>query len=429
MKRPSKKFVALALCALLSIGVATAAAFMFGKKEAASLTVSAGLQHLADDAYLAASAPVGQSVSFTPEWFDSRLSGSAVTSITVTALPPATEGLLKLGHGTVSLGQVIPRETISYLSFVPNEGIRESSFSFMPTTTDGASGYSLACRLSLTDSVNCCPAATKTVTPVSSHASITISGTLVAEDPEGDPVRYEILSYPSGGTLSLDPVSGVFQYTPDADFSGEDRFVWRAQDIHGALGEAVSASITVRELTTGYFFSDIGDGNTQSAALLVSEAGLMGGEMVGGKQYFHPDRALTRAGFVAILMKAAEIEAPDTDSTGFADDDEIPRGMKGAIAYAREQGWLGEEERFRPHDAITRAEAAEIAAKVLRLDAPGYADTVTDFSSIPVDVADALYAIYEGGYITTMADGSLAPTGVLNRADGARFFARVLVKG
>ena len=42
MKRPSKKFVALALCALLSIGVATAAAFIFGKKEAASLTVSAG---------------------------------------------------------------------------------------------------------------------------------------------------------------------------------------------------------------------------------------------------------------------------------------------------------------------------------------------------------------------------------------------------
>ena len=426
MKRPSKKVLTLALCGVLAAGVTVGTALTFGEKEAESLTVSAGLQQLADSAYLACAAPVGESITFTPSWFDTAMGGGTVSAITVTALPPATEGVLKLGQSTVSLGQVIPRGTLSYLCFVPNEGVRESSFSFMPAGTEGGAGYTLSCRLSLTDSVNCCPTGTKTVTAVSTHSSIALTGTLCAEDPEGDALRYEVVSYPTGGTLSLDSVSGIFTYTPDADFTGEDTFVWRVQDIHGAISEPVSVSVTVRALTSGYLFGDITEGNVQSAALRVSEKGLMSGEMVGGKHYFHPEKHLTRAAFVAILLDAAEIKTPDAEDTGFSDDADIPRGMKGAIRYAREQGWLGDDTAFRPNDAITRAEAAAIAAKVLSLDAPGYAETVTDFAAIPVDVADALYAIYEGGYLSTMADGSLAPAGALTRGDAAKFFTRIL---
>ena len=426
MKKAKRKILTLALCGILAAGVTVGAALLFGEKEAASLTVSAGLQHLADDALIACAAPAGQSISFTPEWFDTALGGGAVSAITVTALPPATEGVLRLGHSAVALGQVIPRETISFLSFVPNEGVRESSFSFMPAGLDGGAGYTLRCALSLTDSVNCCPSATKTVTPVSTHSSITLTGTLCAEDPDGDAVRYEIVSYPTGGTLLLDSVSGVFTYTPDSDFTGEDCFTWRAQDVHGGISAPVSVSLTVRALTTGNLFSDIAEGNVQSAALRVRDKGLMTGEELGGKHYFRPDGQLTRAAFVAILLKAADINAPDANETGYTDDADIPAGMKGAIRYAREKGWLGEDTAFRPNDAITRAEAAAIAARVLALDAPGYADTVTDFAAIPVDVADALYAIYEGGYLFTMADGSLAPAGVLTRGDAARFFSRIL---
>ena len=102
--------------------------------------------------------------------------------------------------------------------------------------------------------------------------------------------------------------------------------------------------------------------------------------------------------------------------------------MRGAVKYAREQGWLGEDTVFRPQDAITRAEAAAIAAKVLGLSAPGYQDTVKDHAGIPVSVVDALYAAYEGGYLATSADGSLSHAAALTRGDAAIFFARVLEK-
>ncbi|MBQ9777617.1 MAG: S-layer homology domain-containing protein [Clostridia bacterium] len=422
----NKKTALFTLCTLVA-AIAIGAAVLFLHQETAqSLTVSAGLQQFADQAYLACSAPVGQSVSFTPEWFDQTLQGGKVSAITVTALPPATQGQLKLGHASLSVGQVIPRQTLSYLHFVANEGVRESSFEFMPSTTDGSSGYTLCCQLSLTQSVNCCPTGSKTVTAVSTHSTVAIGGTLVAQDPEDEGVRYEILSYPEHGTLTLDRVSGVFSYMPSDGFVGEDRFTWRAQDLRGAFSEPAEVSVTVRELTNGYLYTDVDNGNIQSAAQRVSENALMSGEVMGGKHYFHPDRALSRAAFVAILMEAADIDFPETESTGFEDDAEIPRGMKSAIAYAKEKGWLGSETHFRPNDPITRAEAAKIAAAVLELDAPGYTETVEDFAAIPVDVADALYAIYEGGYLTTLADGTLAPAGALTRGDAARFFARIL---
>ena len=226
--------------------------------------------------------------------------------------------------------------------------------------------------------------------------------------------------------MQLDATTGSFSYRPADDFSGEDRFTWRAQDPQGGFSETATVNVTVHPLTTSQIFTDIADGITLSAALRVTERELMSGEAIGGKHYFHPDRALTRGAFVAMLLKAADIEFPEADDTGYEDDAEIPKGLKGAIRYAKEQNWLGDGARFRPHDPITRAEAAKIAAAVLGLAAPGYHETVEDFDSIPVSAADALYAIYEGGYISTLADGTLAPMGELTRGDAAKFFAKIL---
>ena len=42
-----------------------------------------------------------------------------------------------------------------------------------------------------------------------------------------------------------------------------------------------------------------------------------------------------------------------------------------------------------------------------------------------VAVVDALYAAYEGGYIGTMADGTLSHAAALSRGEAALFFARI----
>ncbi|MBR6728442.1 MAG: S-layer homology domain-containing protein [Clostridia bacterium] len=424
-KRTKRKLITSLVCGTLAIGTAVGAFWLLDDGEPASVTVSAGLQQLADSAYLAASA-TGDSISFTPEWFDNALLGESISAITVTALPAVTEGVLELGHTPVTVGQRISRENLSYLVFYPTNGVKNSSFSFVPATLSGDCGYALSCSLSLGDSANCCPVGKGPVTAASTHSTLALTGTLSAEDADGDALYFEIVSYPASGTVSLDTQTGRFSYLPAEGFSGEDRFTWRAQDARGGYSEVATLQITVQPLPSQPMFTDIADSNTQSAALQVAHKELMGGEAVGGKHYFHPDRTLTRGAFVAILLKAADLQFPEADSTGYEDDADIPQGLKGAIRYAKEQNWLGDGSRFRPNDPITRAEAAKIAAAVLGLSAPGYHDTVKDFALIPVQVADAMYALYEGGYISTMADGTLAPMGELTRGDAAKFFAQIL---
>ncbi len=426
MKKSRKRSIGIAVVAAFAAGITGLAFWLFGDAEPQSFTVSTGLQYLADRTVVAASAPLGESIAFTEEWFDRTLQGEKVSAITVTELPDITQGELMLGYGEVSVGQRIRRENFSYLSFVPLDGVSSASFCFVPESTDGSAGYALRCSLSLTDGVNCCPSSSGAVKAVSTHATLCLNGTLQAQDPEGDGLYFEVVQYPQNGTLSLEGDTGRFCYSPTGDFSGEDTFVWRVQDEHGAFSEQQTVSVTVHELAQGYLFCDMEGSDYHSVALLVSEKGLMSGEVLGKKHYFHPERSLTRAAFVAILMQAAEIECPPCEQTGFDDNDAIPHGMRGAIAYAKAQGWLGEDSVFRPNDPITRAEAAKIATRVLSLDSPGYSDTAQDHDSISVSVVDALYSAWEGGYITTMSDGTLLPEKALTRAEAALFFVRVM---
>lgn len=421
-----KKWLIAAFCGVLTAGALAGAYLLWGAKEAESAVVSAGVQQFADQAAVTCAAPVGKNITFSAAWADEALGGAPVAALTVTALPPATDGTLYLGHGAVHVGETVSRDTLSYLSFAANEGVTESAFSFAPATEAGACGFDVTCRLRFYDSVNCCPTGTKSVMAVSTHETLVLTGTLLAVDPEGGQLCFEICDYPKNGTISLNSETGDFTYTPSDGFCGTDAFTWRAQDDFGAYSAPARVDVTVRELKTGYVYADIADNGVQTAALYVSERELLTGETVGKQHYFHPDDEVPRAVFVTVLVQAAGINAPDVNDTGFADDAEIPRRMKGAIKYAKDAGWLGDDAAFRPHAAVTRAEAAAIAAKALDLAAPGYAETVRDFSAIPVGIADAVYALFEGGYITTFADGTLAPARVLTRGDAAKFFARVL---
>jgi hypothetical protein len=428
MKKHRRALWRAGICAGLAAVIAAGAFLFFGARDECTPELSAGLQHLADRNYLAASAGKGEEITFDAAFFDGALQGAAVSAITVTALPSVTAGELLLGQGEVSVGQRIDRENLSYLRYIPLDGADKASFSFVPRTGAGDCPYALECQLLSLDRANCCPVPSGSVSAVSTHATLGVTGTLAAEDPEGDALYFEVTEYPTGGTLSLDAETGDFCYRPTGNFHGEDSFTWRVQDMYGAYAEPCEVKITVRELATGYLYSDIEDGNRHTCALTVSEKGLLTGEKVGGKHYFHPERALSRAAFVTILLEAAEIKVPDAEDTGYTDNADIPRGMRGAIKYAKEQGWLGEDTVFRSRDAVTRAEAAAIAAKVLQLSAPGYGDAVKDHARIPVSVVDALYAAYEGGYLATSAGGELLHAEVLTRGDAAVFFARVLEK-
>ncbi len=97
-------------------------------------------------------------------------------------------------------------------------------------------------------------------------------GKVLAVDPEGTVVTYEVTTNPAHGSVVVDDQTGIFTYTPDADYNGEDEFKITAEDVKE--GKAVAtvavtltavadlAPVTATTSTETAVEIDVLDGNT-----------------------------------------------------------------------------------------------------------------------------------------------------------------------
>jgi dTDP-4-dehydrorhamnose 3,5-epimerase-like enzyme len=89
--------------------------------------------------------------------------------------------------------------------------------------------------------------------PVASDGTLTTkentvaSGTLMASDPDGDPLTFSIVDKPMHGSVKLDDASKeTYTYTPNKGYSGSDSFTFKANDGQ-ADSNVANISITVKE--------------------------------------------------------------------------------------------------------------------------------------------------------------------------------------
>src|SRR5690606_28133519 len=60
-----------------------------------------------------------------------------------------------------------------------------------------------------------------------------ISSQVVATDADGDSLSYTLSGQPANGSLSLNPATGQFTYTPNSNYNGSDSFVVTISDGNG----------------------------------------------------------------------------------------------------------------------------------------------------------------------------------------------------
>ena len=94
-----------------------------------------------------------------------------------------------------------------------------------------------------------------TVTPVNdaptspdytntTNEDVPVNGTITGTDVDGDVLTYTKATGPSHGTVTVDPVTGTYTYTPAADYNGPDSFTVTIDDGHGGT-KTVTVTITV----------------------------------------------------------------------------------------------------------------------------------------------------------------------------------------
>lgn len=424
-----KKILAtLALTLLLCVGCCLSSCSQSIKSQK---LISPALDCLAEQNSMAKSALRGQSIVFSTDDFARAVNVEKVEKITITSLPPVTDGELRVGSTVLSSPQTLSSASVSLMTYHPASNVTSSEFRLRVND----SPYELCCKLYVLDEQNYAPtlsSAPKTALEVSTHQNVTLFGTLPCYDPDGDETYVEIISYPKKGVLILeDRTVGSYRYVPYENKSGKDSFCYVARDKYGNYSASAEVSLSINKKETSVSYVDLAESPYHNAALTMTERGIMSGTQVGSSTYFYPDKAVSRAEFTVMAMNAAGItEVLPTNSTVFADDSEISLDMKKYIATAYELGYINGAEKdgklyFEPNREITRAEAAVILANILDAPAPTITPVFSDSADIPVWAHASVYSLSYMG-ILEGSGGSISATSTVSRGDAAEILSNFI---
>ena len=429
MKKAGVRCAAMILlcAALMTIGILSVAA------ESEDIpVVSFGLNVLAAQTDMAVSAPIGNEITFSEEAFARAMNLSEVRYVTVKSLPAVTDGELLLGSTRVAAGQTVSAENLPYLSFCAADN--EVTHSFFTFSVNG-SATATVCNLYFMEEINYTPTvsmASSLSLNASTYKGVALHGKLSAYDPDGDALIFEVVSYPQNGAVRLtDRAEGTYVYTPNSGYVGSDQFSYIARDRYGNYSAAATVRLKVAQSGTAITYADMRDSAAYSAALTLTEAGVMSGVQVGKSYYFYPEEEVSRVEFLVMAMNAVGItDVPDCDATVFADDAEIEDEMKGYVAAAYELGYIsgslsGGVLSFLPNESITRAQAAVILAGLVGTSDVAVTPTFADQSEIPVWAKDAIFSLNAVG-IMGSESGYITPTAKLTRAQTAQMLAAAM---
>lgn len=392
-------FSALLVTLLLSVTVNTGIIAAAGSDTA---PVSPALCVIAQSTPMAKSGLAGNEILFSPRDFERVLNLEQIKSITVTAVPAATDGELLIGSTTVRAGQSISRSNLELLSFAAAGDCRQSSFEFRVNN----SAYTMCCRLYMLDSINYSPTAGKQQLSVGTYRDIAAYGRLYAADPEGDQLTYQIVTYPRHGRVVLYDDDGKYVYIPDSDYTGQDSFEYVVSDKYGNYSAASRIKLEVSTSVSSAQYEDMKQSAAYAAAVRLTDMGVMNGTQVGNVRYFYPNRGVTRCEFVVMALKAAGVTSlPTVSDTGFYDDADIPEALKPYIAVAARAGyisgssWNGNKY-FLPDAPMTIAEASTVCALMLGLDTSAAVPAFAGEGTAPVWAKQAIGLMVERGLLS-----------------------------
>lgn len=269
---------------------------------------------------------------------------------------------------------------------------------------------------------------------ISTHSGIAVFKSFPVEDTDYDGISIEVVKYPGHGSIEITE-AGQFVYKPTADFSGKDRFDYRAIDGGGNMSQVKTVEIKVSKPSADIYFNDMENHWAHNSAIKMASSGLMRGDVSDGKMYFNPESDMTRGDFLALslIMAGYEKDIPLATKTSFADDSMIPQNIKSYVQYAYDKNMISGYDNgdgsvnFEWDNPVSRAEAAVITSKIL-----GISDTETDevpsykdVSGIPEWASDAVAKVSKIGVMGGDEHGMFSAEKTLTRAEGAEMICNV----
>lgn len=317
---------------------------------------------------------LGQTLTFGREDFAGKAKDDLAT-LTITALPEHSSGILTVGGQAVSAGAVIHAQAVDGLCFHPAVATTATTADFVvtPTFLSGTQGAPVTVNIHLLAAPNHAPIAENST--LRTYRNIAVTGRFKATDPDSNDVTFQLTSSPARGSVTLsEDGSGTFVYTPYENKTGKDSFTYVAVDRAGNISNPAKVSIRIEKAKTAVTYADMAGHPAHHAAIRLAEEGLLVGAKVSGLHFFAPDTPVSRSQFLTMAMSAADREPLEQVSlTGFYDDEAIPTWSKGYVSSALMSGAVSGTRNelgqavFCPEQPITRGEAAAMLDKLLNV--------------------------------------------------------------
>ncbi len=308
--------------------------------------------------------------------FDADDFGSGADAVMFVRMPSPEDGILELGGETLREGDIVSSRDISEMVFIPfTENELEASFDYIPIKGSLA-GPQATVSINLLSERCYAPAAADISVTVGKGIATPIS--LRAYDPDGDVEGYIILSKPKKG--SLETIDGRTVFT--CSKSGSYSFTYCAVDSRGNRSEPATVKVKVEKVSSELLYDDLSGTTLDYPAAILAKKDIYCGRTVGGVRLLEPEKALTRAEFTAMAMRAAGLEPTLSVSAEYGGDE-----YSGYIALAVESGIIIDPA-VRGGESITLSEAAVILSRLFDSeDGDAYAACVNP--SAPAWAADA----------------------------------------
>ena len=409
MKHPCRRLGVLTLGCTLALTLPAAAR---GSQETAAVEA------------FSKNGPATDAISFSAA--DFRVTGgAALSSIVIDTLPDPNAGVLTIGGQSLPMGSQVSVTAVDGLRFTPLSSpmLSATDFTFTPVFSDGQTGEAVTVGLFLLAEENSAPVAQ--AIELQTYKNVEVCGTFSGVDPDGDTLTYKLLSKPARGAVTqAEEGSAAFVYTPYENKTGRDAFTYVAVDPVGNTSAPATVSIRIEKQKSRVCYADMAGVPGHREAVRLAETGLLVGEQMGERYFFHPDQPVSRAQFTALAMSAAQVKALEgVTLTGFADDAAMDAWAKPFVSSALKCGLIAGsldaqgQVVFQADEAITAAEAAVILDRALNVT-----DVADAFAAAPAWASQSASNLASCGVLA--ADARL--DAVLTRADAARLLSGAL---
>lgn len=325
-----------------------------------------------------------------------------LVGICITGLPQTHTGTVWLGSRVLQAGDILTAEQIDKMTFSPvrTEQDQEAVVTYLPIY-ESRVDRPATMTISIKGKEDKAPVAQDFT--IETYKNLPNKGALKVTDPEGQALTYSLIRSPKRGTLTVGE-DGSFLYTPKKNKVGVDSFTYTATDPAGNVSREATVTIQILKPTDARQYTDTVGLDCRFEAEWMKNTGLFVGEKIGSEACFRPEKTVSRADFLAMVVKALDIPVENVSYDSLPSD--TPAWLKPYLVAAQRSGLtegLPQEESgsFGADQAITGAEAAVMLQNVLDLtisqETLESQTASADDASVPAWAAVSLTAMSENG--------------------------------